>query len=174
MSSASTRQDDSLQGFLQDREELAERLRDSNERAVLANGCFDVLHVGHVRYLRAARALGDRLVVALNEDASVTALKGPGRPLVPLAERAELVGALGCVDDVIVFPERTLERTLRVLRPAVHAKGTDYTPDNLPERDVDAELGIEVAICGDAKRHHSSELIERQRAAGSATPGDRR
>ncbi len=161
------------QGTLLTPAELAARLRGSNERVVLANGCFDVLHVGHVRYLRAARALGDRLVVALNDDATVAALKGPGRPLVPLEERAELVGALGCVDDVIVFPERTLERTLRVLRPAVHAKGTDYTPDNLPEREVDAELGIEVAICGDAKRHHSSELIERSRANGASAPGGR-
>jgi D-glycero-beta-D-manno-heptose 1-phosphate adenylyltransferase len=132
---------------------------------VLANGCFDLLHVGHVRYLEAARALGDVLVVALNGDKSVAALKGPGRPLIPLAERAELVGALGCVDHVVAFDEPTLEATLRTLRPAVHAKGTDYTPENLPERAVDAELGIEIAICGDPKDHDSSALIARRRTA---------
>jgi D-glycero-beta-D-manno-heptose 1-phosphate adenylyltransferase len=130
-------------------------------RPVLANGCFDLLHVGHVRYLEAAKACGDFLVVALNTDASVRALKGAGRPFQPLEERAELVGALRCVDAVTSFAEPTLEATLRALRPAVHAKGTDYTSESVPEADVDRELGIEIAICGDAKRHSSSALSAR-------------
>ena len=137
-------------------------------RVVLANGCFDLLHVGHVRYLEAAKARGDTLVVALNTDESVRAAKGPGRPVLPLAERAELVAALRCVDFVTAFPEATLEATLRLLRPAVHAKGTDYTLENGPERAVDRELGIEIAICGDPKDHSSSAL-----AARLARPGGR-
>jgi rfaE bifunctional protein nucleotidyltransferase chain/domain len=128
---------------------------------VLANGCFDLLHVGHVRYLEAARERGDALVVALNTDESVRAAKGQGRPLVPLAERAELLCALACVDYVTSFPEATLEATLRLLRPAVHAKGTDYTPESVPERAVDRELGIEIAICGDPKTRSSSALLGR-------------
>ena len=130
-------------------------------RVVLANGCFDLLHVGHVRYLEDARSRGDLLVVALNTDESVRALKGPGRPRTPLDERAELVRALRCVDLVTVFAERDLEATLRVLRPAVHAKGTDYSVESVPEREVDRELGVEVAICGDPKQHASSELAAR-------------
>lgn len=131
------------------------------QRVVLANGCFDLVHVGHVRYLAAARARGDCLVVALNTDESVRRIKGPGRPLVPLAERAELVAALRCVDFVTSFDEPTLAQTLRALRPHVHAKGTDYTHATVPERDVDRELGIEIAICGDPKDRSSSELLAR-------------
>lgn len=130
-------------------------------RCVLANGCFDLLHVGHVRYLEGAREHGDFLIVALNTDESVRALKGPARPTIPLAERAELVGALRCVDRVTVFEEATLEETLRALRPDVHAKGTDYTAETVPERHVDRELGIEIAITGDPKDHSSSEMLER-------------
>jgi rfaE bifunctional protein nucleotidyltransferase chain/domain len=130
-------------------------------RIVLANGCFDLLHVGHVRYLEAAKALGNTLVVALNTDESVRRAKGPGRPRIPLVERAELVAALRCVDFVTSFQEATLERTLRLLRPHVHAKGTDYTLENVPERAVDLELGIEIAICGDPKDHSSSTLHAR-------------
>ncbi len=153
------------------REELAVELaalraRAPELRVVLANGCFDVLHVGHVRYLEDARARGDLLVVALNTDESVRALKGPTRPLTPLAERAELVAALRCVDFVTVFGERDLELTLRALRPSVHAKGTDYTAQDVPEAAVDRELGIEIAICGDAKQRSSSAIIERAGAAG--------
>ena len=133
-------------------------------RIVLANGCFDLLHVGHVRYLEAARALGDTLVVALNTDESVRAVKGPGRPLVPLAERVEVVCALRAVDFVVPFAEETLERTLRLLRPDVHAKGTDYEQDTVPERAVDRELGIEIAICGDPKAHSTSALLGRLEA----------
>ncbi len=143
------------------KELAALRARSPALRVVLANGCFDVLHVGHVRYLEDARARGDLLVVALNTDESVRALKGPARPVTPLAERAELVAALRCVDFVTVFAERDLEATLRALRPAVHAKGTDYTALNVPEASVDRELGIEIAICGDAKQRSSSAIIER-------------
>ena len=139
-------------------------------RVVLANGCFDLLHVGHVRYLTDARSRGDLLVVALNDDASVRALKGEGRPHVPLDERAELVAALGCVDRVTCFAERDLEATLRALRPAVHAKGTDYTAEGVPEAAVDRELGIEVAICGDPKDHASSEMLKRLDGAGRSSP----
>jgi rfaE bifunctional protein nucleotidyltransferase chain/domain len=130
-------------------------------RVVLANGCFEVLHVGHVRYLREARRRGDCLVVALNTDRSVRELKGDGRPLVPFGERAELLSALECVDAVTGFDEPTLGETLRVLLPSVHAKGTDYTEEQIPERFVDRELGIEIAICGDPKDHSSTELVQR-------------
>ncbi|MBL8859683.1 MAG: adenylyltransferase/cytidyltransferase family protein [Planctomycetes bacterium] len=128
-------------------------------RVVLANGCFDLLHVGHVRYLADAKAQGDFLIVALNTDESVRALKGAGRPLVPLAERAELVRALRCVDLVTAFGEATLEATLRAIQPDVHAKGTDYTRETVPEREVDRELGIEIAICGDPKTRSSTALL---------------
>ena len=154
------------------REELARelaRLRAARPglRVVLANGCFDLLHVGHTRYLADARSCGDLLVVALNTDESVRALKGPTRPLMPLAERAEVVGALRCVDYVLSFAERDMEATLRALRPEVHAKGTDYTRDTVPERNVDRELGIEIAICGDPKTRSStgfSRVLDGERA----------
>ncbi|MFO1012115.1 MAG: adenylyltransferase/cytidyltransferase family protein [Planctomycetota bacterium] len=144
------------------------RARNSIRRVVLANGCFDLVHVGHVRYLEDAKARGDFLVVALNTDASVRGLKGGGRPFQPLAERAELVGALRCVDAVTSFDEPTLEATLRALRPDVHAKGTDYTAASVPEAAVDRELGIDVAICGDPKDHSSTALLER--VHGAARP----
>ncbi|MFN0243626.1 MAG: adenylyltransferase/cytidyltransferase family protein [Planctomycetota bacterium] len=130
-------------------------------RIVLANGCFDVVHVGHVRYLAGARAHGDYLVVALNTDASVRALKGAGRPLVPLAERAEILLAFACVDAVTSFGERDLEATLRALLPDVHAKGSDYTAESVPEAAVDRELGIAIAICGDAKTRSSTDMLAR-------------
>ena len=143
------------------REELVERVARA-ERAVLANGAFDLLHVGHARYLRDARRAGDLLVVAINDDASVRAAKGSARPIVPLEERAELVDALSCVDLVTWFPERTVAATLRLLRPAIHAKGTDYRPGTLPadEQEAHRELGIEVAIVGDPKSHATKSLIE--------------
>jgi rfaE bifunctional protein nucleotidyltransferase chain/domain len=150
------------------RELDAARARSPGLRVVLANGCFDLLHVGHVRYLEAARARGDLLVVALNTDESVRALKGPTRPLTPLVERAELLAALRCVDFVTWFAERDLEATLRALRPEVHAKGTDYTRDTVPERNVDRELGIEIAICGDPKDRSSSALLERLRSQAAS------
>jgi len=150
---------------LRDREDLARvlgrRRGSGGERVVLANGCFDLLHAGHVRFLEAASLHGDLLVVALNSDASARALKGPGRPVMPLAERAEIVSALRCVDYVTSFDELDLERTLRLLLPDVHAKGTDYDSESVPEAAVDRELGVEVVICGDEKDHSSSELLER-------------
>ena len=154
-----------MKGRVVAREELARELgfrrAQAKLRVVLANGCFDVLHVGHVRYLEDAKARGDVLVVALNTDRSVQANKGKGRPLIPLAERAEIVGALRAVDYVTSFDEATLEATLRCLAPDVHAKGSDYTMQNVPEAAVDRELGIEIAICGDPKEHSSTQLIER-------------
>ena len=149
---------------LSPREDVAAEVRAwqrAGERVVLANGCFDLLHVGHVRYLEDARSRGDRLVVAVNTDESVRGLKGEGRPLMPLEERAELLRALRSVDRVVAFAEATLEETLRALVPDVHAKGPDYTPESVPERPVDLELGIEIAICGDPKDHSTTELIER-------------
>ena len=130
-------------------------------KVVLANGCFDLLQAGHIRYLEDARSRGDVLAVALNTDESVRLLKGPARPLVPLEERAEVLAALRAVDYVTFFGERDLEATLRALHPDVHAKGTDYTEDTVPEREVDRELGIVIAICGDPKRRSSTALAER-------------
>jgi rfaE bifunctional protein nucleotidyltransferase chain/domain len=130
-------------------------------RVVLANGCFDLLHPGHVDYLEAARKQGDCLVVALNDDAGVRALKGPARPIQPLADRARVVSALRAVDFVTAFAEADLEATLRLLRPSVHAKGSDYTPESVPERSVDLELGIEIAICGAPKTRSTSALAAR-------------
>ncbi len=139
------------------------RAAGSARRVVLANGCFDLLHPGHVRYLEDARSRGGFLVVALNSDASVREIKGPRRPYMPLAERAEIVAALRCVDAVTWFDETDLVATLRQLRPDIHAKGTDYTPQSVPEASVDAELGIEIAICGDPKDHSTTELLARVR-----------
>lgn len=126
---------------------------------VLANGAFDLLHVGHVRYLRAARAEGDFLVVAVNSDASVRASKGPGRPFLPAAERAEILAALSCVDRVVIFDDPTVERVLRALRPDVHAKGTDYRVDTVPEREVSRQIGTRTAIVGDPKDHSTTDLL---------------
>jgi len=153
-------------GLFRSREELATRLARGRERGeftrvVLANGCFDLLHVGHVRYLADARSRGDALVVAVNTDASVRGLKGDARPILPLEERAEILLALSAVDFVVPFEERTLEETLRALCPDVHAKGTDYAVDTVPERAVDRELGIEIAICGDPKERSSTAYLER-------------
>lgn len=148
------------------REELAVEIANLRKlgfvkRVALANGCFDLLHVGHARYLQDCATHGDFLVVAINTDESIRELKGAGRPVTPLEERAELLLALGCVDRVVPFAEQTLEETLRVLRPDVHCKGTDYTVESVPERPVDLELGIEIAICGDPKDHSSTEVLQR-------------
>ena len=126
---------------------------------VLANGCFDLLHVGHVRYLEGARALGDLLIVGVNSDAAVRRLKGPGRPLMPASERAEILAALRAVDHVVVFDEETADGLVALLRPAVHAKGTDYTPESVPERGAVLAAGGRVAIVGDAKRHSTRDVI---------------
>ena len=147
-----------------DLEALEKRLRSNpaeREGLVLANGLFDLLHVGHVRYLEAARDAGRALVVALNSDDSARRLKGGGRPFVPLAERLEIVAALGCVSWVTWFDDPNVEGILRRLGPAVHAKGTDYTVESVPERAVARELGIRTVIVGDPKRHASSEMITR-------------
>jgi D-glycero-beta-D-manno-heptose 1-phosphate adenylyltransferase len=137
--------------------------RRAGRRITLANGAFDLLHVGHVRYLQAAAEVGDRLVVAINDDAGVRALKGDGRPVVPANERAEIVAALRGVDAVVIFPERDVRELIRELRPDFHAKGTDYTADSVPERDTVAECGGRVVIVGDPKDHSASELIRSAR-----------
>ncbi|HXY09645.1 MAG TPA: adenylyltransferase/cytidyltransferase family protein [Terriglobales bacterium] len=145
-----------------DRQQLKDRVaawRQSGQRITLANGCFDLLHVGHVRYLRAAKKLGDRLIVAVNSDESVQALKGPGRPLMPAEERAEILAALADVDAVVIFSEPDVRSLIRELRPDIQAKGTDYTPDTVPERDAVLEYGGQVEIVGDAKNHSVSEMI---------------
>jgi len=144
------------------REELREcvgKWRQAGERVTLTNGGFDLLHVGHVRYLRGAKALGGRLVVAINSDESVRALKGEGRPIMPAEERAEIVAALADVDAVVIFPELDVRAIIREIRPDIQAKGTDYTADSVPERDVVAEYGGRVEIVGDAKDHSTSEII---------------
>jgi D-glycero-beta-D-manno-heptose 1-phosphate adenylyltransferase len=139
---------------------VAERLRAAGKRIVLANGCFDLLHVGHVRYLQAARALGDVLFVGINADAAVARLKGPGRPLMPAAERAELLSALRAVDHVVVFEDDTADKLIAAIRPDIHAKGTDYTPDTVPERDTVRACGGRVVIVGDPKAHATRDAIE--------------
>ena len=131
------------------------------EKIVFANGCFDILHVGHARYLAGAKAEGDVLVVGVNSDASERGNKGEGRPILPESARAELVAALGSVDYVVIFGEPNVEPLLEELRPHVHAKGTDYTAENVPERAVASRLGIRVAIVGDEKRHSTQSIIER-------------
>ncbi len=140
---------------------LAERLRAAGKRIVLANGCFDLLHVGHVRYLGAARRLGDVLFVGINSDATVSRLKGPGRPLMPAAERSEMLLALRDVDHVVVFDEDRADRLIERIRPDVHAKGTDYTQDAVPEAATVRRLGGRVAVVGDAKDHSTRDLISR-------------
>jgi rfaE bifunctional protein nucleotidyltransferase chain/domain len=144
---------------LEEAERLAHAWRRDGRRIVLANGCFDLLHVGHVRYLQSARALGDVLVVAVNGDASVGRLKGPGRPLMTADERAELVGALAGVDAVVVFDEDRADALIARLRPDVHAKGTDYTEASVPERASVLATGGRVAIAGDPKAHATRDLI---------------
>jgi len=133
--------------------------RKNGARVVFANGCFDLMHVGHVRYLEAARALGDLLVVGINGDDEVRRLKGEGRPLILERERAELVASLRAVDYVTIFHEQTVTELLFVLRPDIHAKGTDYTEETVPERDVVRSYGGRVAIVGDPKDHSSTEMI---------------
>jgi rfaE bifunctional protein nucleotidyltransferase chain/domain len=137
--------------------------RAEGRTVALANGCFDVLHVGHVRYLEGAAAEADVLVVGVNGDGSVRRLKGEGRPLVPAADRALVVAALSAVDHVVVFEEDDVSALILALRPDVHCKGTDYTPDTVPERDVVRSYGGRVAIVGDAKRHDTRVLVERVR-----------
>lgn len=148
---------------LDDMRERVAEARAAGRSVALANGCFDILHAGHVRYLEGAKREADVLVVGLNGDDSVRRLKGPGRPIVPAADRALVVAALRSVDHVIVFEEDDVERLLLALRPDVHCKGTDYTPETVPERDVVRSYGGRVAIVGDAKSHDTRALIEKIR-----------
>ncbi|MAG55540.1 MAG: D-glycero-beta-D-manno-heptose 1-phosphate adenylyltransferase [Planctomycetes bacterium] len=150
--------------MVSDRARLTRQLdqwRSAGRRIVLSNGTFDLLHVGHVRSLEDARTRGDVLVVGLNTDASVRTYKGPGRPVVPEGERAEIVAALACVDLVTLFDEPTAEQLIRLVRPDVWAKGRDYTEETLPEAAVVRELGGDIAIVGDPKDHAASDLIAR-------------
>ena len=133
--------------------------RRARKRIVLANGCFDLLHVGHVRYLAGAKEAGDFLIVAINSDEQVRELKGGGRPFVPENERAEMVASLRSVDAVTIFEEPTVEQLIRAVRPDFHAKGTDYTEDSVPEKEIVKECGGKVIIVGDPKDHSSSEII---------------
>lgn len=133
--------------------------RRTGARIVLANGCFDLFHVGHIRYLAGAKALGDRLIVGINSDEQVRKLKGENRPFMPENERAEIVAALKFVDYVTIFPEATVTELIRALRPDFHAKGTDYTIETVPEREIVREYGGRVAIVGDPKDHSSTDLI---------------
>ena len=145
------------------RSELAERVkaeRQDGARIILANGCFDLIHVGHIRYLDGAKALGGFLVVGINSDRQVSRLKGEGRPFMPASERAEVIAALRCVDAVTTFDEATVEELILAIRPDVHAKGTDYTTDTVPEREIVRGYGGTVAIVGDPKDHSSTGLIQ--------------
>ncbi len=149
-------------GKIYDRESLRRQVAEwkrAGDAVTLANGCFDLLHVGHVRYLQGAKALGGRLVVAINSDKSVRSLKGEGRPLMPENERAEILAALEDVDAVVIFPEKDVRALIRELRPSVQAKGTDYTETNVPERDTVIEFGGRVAIVGDPKDHSATDII---------------
>ena len=156
------------------RDELRRRVaewRRAGERITLANGCFDLLHVGHVRYLRASKALGGRLVVGINSDDSVCALKGAGRPLMPATERAEILAAFADVDAVVIFSETDVRALIREIHPDIHVKGTDYTPETVPERDEVLAYGGRVEIVGDLKNHSASEIIRSRltgRGSGSA------
>jgi rfaE bifunctional protein nucleotidyltransferase chain/domain len=152
----------SLHRKIVSRAELQRRVADwrsAGESVTLANGCFDLLHVGHVRYLHAARELGGKLIVAVNADASVRALKGEGRPMMPAEERAEILASLEDVDAVVVFPEDDVRPIIREIRPDFHAKGTDYTAESVPERDEVEACGGRVVIVGDPKNHSATEMI---------------
>jgi rfaE bifunctional protein nucleotidyltransferase chain/domain len=156
--------DSTAQSRIRERSELitiVEKARKHGQRIVFANGCFDVLHVGHVRYLEAAKALGDLLIVGINSDEQTRRLKGEGRPFMPEDQRAEIISSLEAVDFVTVFDEPTVAELLLALKPDIHAKGTDYTEDSVPERHVVRSFGGQVAIVGDTKDHSSSEMIEK-------------
>jgi D-glycero-beta-D-manno-heptose 1-phosphate adenylyltransferase len=156
------------------REALRERVagwRRDGQPIVLANGCFDLLHVGHIRYLRGAKALGGRLVVAMNSDDSVRQIKGTGRPLMPAEERAEIIAALADVDAVVIFEEPDVRALIREIRPDVQAKGTDYTRENVPERDEVLAYGGRVEIVGDPKDHSTTEFLSQlQSSTGGPDP----
>jgi rfaE bifunctional protein nucleotidyltransferase chain/domain len=151
-------------GDILSRDELVERVREDRARGLriaFANGAFDLLHVGHIRYLEGAKREADRLIVAINSDISVRALKGPTRPILPEADRAELVEALRAVDYVVIFDEPTVTPLLELLKPDVHCKGTDYTVDTVPERETVRAYGGRIAIVGDPKDHSTTDLLSR-------------
>jgi len=150
-------------GKLKKRDLLAKTitaLKKKGKTVSFANGCFDIMHVGHVRFLEAAKAKADVLVLGLNSDSSVRKLKGKGRPLVNQDERAEILSAFSCVDYIVIFNELTVDKTLEVLRPTYHCKGTDYTADTVPEKDIAKKLGIKIAIVGDPKDHSTKDIIK--------------
>ena len=140
---------------------LIKKLREDNKKIVFANGCFDVLHVGHIRYLEGAKSLGDILIVGINSDKSELQLKGTGRPVMPGEDRIEIVAALECVNYVVLFSDPTVENLLRIIKPAIHAKGTDYTAETVPERDIVLSYGGQVAITGDRKDHSTTDIISK-------------
>ncbi len=138
---------------------IVENLKAKGKIIVFVNGCFDIIHVGHIRYLKGAKALGDILIAALNSDVSVRALKGSGRPLTPEDERMEILSAIKFVDYVTIFSEPTVDKVLLKLKPHIHAKGTDYTVETVPERQTVLSYGGQIAIVGDPKNHSSSEMV---------------
>jgi rfaE bifunctional protein nucleotidyltransferase chain/domain len=145
---------------LQELKKIVEEHRFSGRKIVFANGCFDLVHAGHIRYLESAKALGDILIVGINGDSCVAALKGAGRPLQPEAERAEILASMACVDYVLLFDAPTVDGILKELEPDVHAKGTDYTEESVPERETVLAYGGQVAIAGDPKDHSTRDLIQ--------------
>jgi rfaE bifunctional protein nucleotidyltransferase chain/domain len=145
---------------IQAMKEIVAQARAVGHKVVFANGCFDLLHAGHVRYLESARGLGDMLIVGINSDTCVAALKGAGRPLQPEADRAEILASMQCVDYVLLFDAPTVDGILKELRPDVHAKGTDYTQESVPERNTVLAYGGQVAIVGDPKDHSTKDLIQ--------------
>jgi rfaE bifunctional protein nucleotidyltransferase chain/domain len=162
---------DSTQKILS-RDALRDRVaewRRGGERVILTNGCFDLLHVGHVRYLHGAKVLGGRLIVAINADGSVRQIKGEGRPLMPASERAEIIASLADVDAVVIFNEPDVRALIREIRPDVQAKGTDYTRENVPERDEVLAYGGQVEIVGDAKDRSTTEFLARLNSSGRGT-----
>ena len=140
---------------------LIEKLREDDKKIVFANGCFDILHVGHIRYLEHAKSLGDILFVGINNDASESQLKGHGRPIMQEEDRIEIVAALECVNYVVPFSDLTVENLLRTIKPAIHAKGTDYTAETVPEQDIVLSYGGQVAITGDKKNHSTTDIIKK-------------
>ena len=140
---------------------LIEKLKEDNKKIVFTNGCFDVLHVGHIRYLEGAKSLGDILIVGINSDKSELQLKGTGRPIMPEEDRIEIVAALECVNYIVLFSELTVENLLGIIKPAIHAKGTDYTTETVPERDIVLSYGGQVAITGDRKDHSTTDIISK-------------
>jgi rfaE bifunctional protein nucleotidyltransferase chain/domain len=160
-------------GRVVDENELAEAVGADRARGrtiAFANGCFDLLHVGHVRYLADAAAQADRLIVAVNDDSSVRTLKGAGRPIFGASDRAEIVAAIEGVDYVVIFPDPDVNRLLKLLKPDVHCKGTDYTPETVPERDTVLAYGGRTAIVGDPKNHSTRDLLARIKSSGADRP----